>query len=82
MDFFVRYCVELDVPVAAVETALDELPEVWLAAMADRAHDRAVGFMLEADSRLADDLAGTVVELAIEPPSSSGPRRSGGWPGR
>jgi hypothetical protein len=67
MDFFVRYFVELELPVAAVETALDELSAEWLIGVANRAHARALGFMLEADPRAADDVAGAVVVLGMEP---------------
>lgn len=67
MDFFVRYFVELERPRAAVETALDDLPGEWLVGMANRAHARAAGFMLEADAQAADDVAGTVVVLGMEP---------------
>ncbi len=62
-----RYFVELQLPVAAVEAALDELPEEWLLAMANKAHARALGFLLEADPARGDDLAGAVVELGMEP---------------
>lgn len=67
MDFFVRYFVELELPAAAVETALDELPGEWLVGMANKAHARALGFMLEADYRAADDVAGAMVVLGMEP---------------
>jgi hypothetical protein len=67
MDFFVRYFVELERPRAAVETALDDLPGEWFLGMANRAHARAAGFMLEADPQAADDLGGTVVVLGMEP---------------
>jgi hypothetical protein len=66
MDFFVRYFVELELPVAAVETALDELPREWLGGMANKAHARALGFVLEADYQWADDFAGAVVVLGME----------------
>jgi hypothetical protein len=72
MEFFVRYFVELELPVAAVEAALDELPAEWLLAMANTAHTRALGFMLEADPDSGDDLAGAVVELAMEPAERHG----------
>ena len=67
MDFFVRYFVELELPVAAVETALDELPREWLVGSANKAHARALGFMLEADPHAADDVAGAVVVLGLAP---------------
>ncbi|HXN01262.1 MAG TPA: hypothetical protein VN973_05155 [Candidatus Dormibacteraeota bacterium] len=67
MDFFVRYFVEMELPVASVETALDELPGEWLVGMANKAHARALGFMLEADPNAADDVAGAVVVLGMEP---------------
>lgn len=67
MEFFVRYFVELELPVAAVEAALDELPKEWFLAIANKAHTRALAFMLEADPESGDDVAGEVVELAIEP---------------
>jgi hypothetical protein len=72
MDFFVRYFVELELPVAAVETALDELPGEWLVAVANKAHDRALGIMLEVDPRVADDFAGAVVVLGMEPAGRHG----------
>lgn len=67
MEFFVRYFVELALPATAIEAALDQVPAEWLVAMANKAHARALGFVLEADPRLGDNLAGTVVELGIEP---------------
>ncbi len=67
MDFFVRYYAELELPTGAVEAALDALPAEWLVAMANKAHARALGLMLEADPHLGDDLAGRVVELGMEP---------------
>lgn len=72
MDFFVRYFVELELPVAAVETALDELPGEWLVGMANKAHARALGFMLEAEPHAADDVAGSVVVLGMEPAARHG----------
>jgi hypothetical protein len=66
MEFFLRYFVELDLPAAAVETALEQLPADWLVAVANKAHDRALGFMLEADSVAGEDLAGAVVVLGME----------------
>jgi hypothetical protein len=72
MDFFVRYFVELELPVAAVETALDELPPEWLVGTANKAHARALGFMLEADPDAADDVAGAVVVLGMAPAARHG----------
>jgi hypothetical protein len=72
MDFFVRYFVELKLPVAAVETALDELPGDWLVGTANKAHARALGFMLEADPHAADDFAGAVVVPGMEPAARHG----------
>jgi hypothetical protein len=72
MDFFVRYFVELELPAAAVDTALDELPGEWLVGIANKAHARALGFMLEADPHAADDVAGTVVVLGMEPAARHG----------
>jgi hypothetical protein len=72
MDFFVRYFVELEMPLAAVETALEELPGDWLVGLANKAHARALGFMLEADYHAADDLAGAVVVLGMEPAARRG----------
>lgn len=66
MELFVRYFVELDLPLAAVETALDGLPAPWLIATANRAHARAVGFMVEGDPQLGSELAGSVVDLGIK----------------
>jgi len=81
MDFFVRYYVELELPRDAVETALDELPEEWLALMADKAYARALGIMVEADSGLAHELVGARVEFAIERPvrQHSATTRSMAW---
>lgn len=67
MDFFVRYFVELELPPATVETALDDLAGEWFAGMANRAHARALGFMLEADPHPTDDVAGGVVVLGVAP---------------
>jgi hypothetical protein len=72
MEFFLRYFVELELPMAAVETALDQLPAEWFVAVANKAHDRALGFMLEADPRAGDDLAGAVVVLSMEPAARHG----------
>lgn len=72
MEFFLRYFVEVELPMAAVETALDQLPAEWLVTVANKAHDRALGFMLEADPRAGDDLAGAVVVLGIEPAARHG----------
>jgi hypothetical protein len=72
MDFFVRYFVELELPVAAAETALDELPGEWLAGMANKANARALGLMLEADPHAADDFTGAVVVLGMEPAARHG----------
>jgi hypothetical protein len=72
MEFFVRYFVELELPMAAVDTALDKLPPEWVVAVANKAHDRALGFMLEADPLAGDDLAGAVVVLRMEPAASHG----------
>ncbi len=43
MAFFVRYFVEIELPLAAVETALDEVPAEWLSASANKAHEALVG---------------------------------------
>jgi len=66
MAFFVRYFVEIELPLAAVETALDEVPAEWLSASANKAHDRALGMMLEADPLAGEDLAGAVVVVGME----------------
>lgn len=66
MEFFLRYFVELDLPMAAVDRALDELPREWLVMAANKANDRALGFMLEADPLAGADLARAVVVLDIE----------------
>jgi hypothetical protein len=66
MEFFVRYFVELDLPMAVVETALEGLPGEWLVATANKAHTRALGFLLEADPQLGPDLEGTVVDIGLE----------------
>src|ERR1700674_5970731 len=72
MEFFLRYFVEVELPTTAVEAALDEWPADWLVAVANKAHDRAIGFMLEADPHAADDLAGAVVVLGMEPATRRG----------
>jgi hypothetical protein len=72
MEFFVRYFVELDLPMPAIDRALDQLPAEWLAALANRAHGRGLGFMLEADPRAGEDLAGAVVVLGMEPAARHG----------
>jgi hypothetical protein len=72
MEFFLRYFVELALPMAAVETAIDQLPAEWLVAAANKAHDRALGFTLEADPRAGDDLAGAVVVLGMQPVARRG----------
>ena len=72
MEFFLRYFVELELPMAAVEATLDQLPAEWLVAAANKAYDRALGFMLEADPRAGDDLAGAVVVLRMEPAARHG----------
>jgi hypothetical protein len=72
MEFFLRYFVELELPMAAVNRAIDQLPPEWIVAVANKAHDRALGFMLEADSRGCADLAGAVVVLRFEPAARHG----------
>jgi hypothetical protein len=72
MEFFLRYFVELELPMAAVETALDQLPAEWLVAVANKAHDRALGLMLEADPFAGDDLAGAMVVLGMGPATRHG----------
>jgi len=67
MEFFLRYFVELELPMAAIETALEQVPAEWLVAVANKAHDRALGFMLEVDPHAGEDLAGTMVVLGMEP---------------
>jgi hypothetical protein len=67
MEFFLRYFVELELPMAAVETTLDQLPAEWLVAVANKSHDRALGFMLEADPLAGADLAGAMVVFGMEP---------------
>jgi hypothetical protein len=72
MEFFLRYFVELELRMAAVETAIDELPAEWLVAAANKAHDRALGFILEADPSAGDDLAGAMVVFGMEPAARRG----------
>jgi hypothetical protein len=72
MEFFLRYFVELDLPTVAVDTALEQLPPQWLVATANKAHDRAIGFMLEADPLAGEDLSGAVVVLGMEPAARHG----------
>jgi hypothetical protein len=72
MNFFVRYFVEMQLPIGMVEPALDELPSDWLVAMARNAHARALGLVLESDADLGDDLAGTLVEVSTESGTSNG----------
>ena len=72
MEFFVRYFVELDLPLAAVESALEGLPAPWLIATANRAYSRALAFMVEGDPKLGAELAGSVVDLGVEPSGRRG----------
>jgi hypothetical protein len=72
MEFFLRYFVELERPMAAVDWTLDELPPEWILSAANKAHDRALGFLLEADARALADLDGAVLVLGLEPASRHG----------
>lgn len=72
MNFFVRYFVEMHLPMAAVEQALDQLPPEWLVALARRAHARGLRLLLESDADLGADLAGTLAELSVESTRRSG----------
>jgi len=76
MEFFLRYFVELDLPTVAVDTALEQLPPQWLVAAANKAYDRALGFMLEADPHAADDFGGAVVLLGMESAAGHGSTRT------
>jgi hypothetical protein len=71
MSFFVRYFVELPLPTAVAEQALDKLPPDWLLAVARLAHARALGLLLESDAGLGGDQASTL-ELSMESPTRSG----------
>jgi hypothetical protein len=67
MEFFLRYFVELELPVSAVGTALDALPAEWLAGVANKAHARSLRLMLEADPLMSDNLVGAVVVFGVKP---------------
>ena len=67
MEFFLRYFVELVLPVTAVETALDALPAEWLAGVANKAHARSLRLILEADPLVGDTLTGAVVVFGMKP---------------
>jgi hypothetical protein len=67
MESFLRYFVELELPLTEVETALDALPAEWLVAVANKAHARSLRFTLEADPLAGDNLAGAVVVFAMQP---------------
>ncbi len=67
-----RYFVELELPAASVETALEDMPAEWLVALANRAHARAIRFLLEAEPESGADLANGVVELNLQPASRHG----------
>jgi hypothetical protein len=64
MESFLRYFVQLELPMAAIETALDAAE--WLVAAANKAHDRSLRMMLEADPLAGDHLAGAVVVLGMK----------------
>jgi hypothetical protein len=66
MESYLRYFVELELPMAAVDTALDALSAEWLASVANKAHDRSLRFMLEVDP-LGHNLAGAVVVFGMQP---------------
>jgi hypothetical protein len=66
MEFFLRYFVELGLPVTAVETALDALPAEWLAGVANKAHARSLRLMLEADPLVDDNLTGAAVVFGMK----------------
>lgn len=72
MEFFLRYFVELRLPPAAVDAALEELPPQWLITAANKAHDRAIGLMVETDPLAGEDLAGAVVVLRMGPATRNG----------
>lgn len=67
-----RYFAELELPMAAVETALGELPAEWLAAAANKAHARALGFLLEASPELGAEFSGMVVDVGTQPVARHG----------
>lgn len=79
MEFFVRYFVELEPPVTAVEATLDALPKEWFLTIANKAHARALAFMLEADPDSGDDVGGdrVAVELGDVSTSPSSQRAAG-----
>ncbi len=66
MNFFVRYFIEMHLPIGVVEQALDQLRADWLVALARTAHARGLRLLLESDTGLGGDLAGALVELSIE----------------
>jgi hypothetical protein len=67
MEFFLRYFVELELPVSAVGTALDALPAEWLAGVANKAHARSLRLMLEADPLVGANPTGAVVVFGMKP---------------
>lgn len=72
MEFFLRYFVELPLPMAAIDWALDELPPEWIVMAANKAHERGLGFMVNADPHAGADLAGAVVVVGMEPAARRG----------
>lgn len=72
MDLFVRYFVELPLPVAAVDHGLDRIPREWLVGMATEAHVRAESLLLEAGIDLNARIGGSVVDLAMAAPVRAG----------
>ncbi|HVS04848.1 MAG TPA: hypothetical protein VHK65_01610 [Candidatus Dormibacteraeota bacterium] len=67
MESFLRYFVELELPMTEVETALDALPAEWLAGVANKAHARSLRLILEADPLVGDHLMGAVVVFGMQP---------------
>ena len=67
MEFFLRYFVELELPVTVVDTALDALSAEWLAGVANKAYARSLRLMLEADPLVGDNLTGAVVVFGLKP---------------
>jgi hypothetical protein len=72
MNFFVRYFVEMPLPMWMVEPALDRVPPDWLVAMARKAQTRALGLVLESDANPGDEPPGGLVEMSIEPATRHG----------
>ena len=72
MNFFVRYFVEMPLPMGVVESALDRVTPDWFIAIARKAQTRALGLVLETDANPGDELAGGLIEVSLEPATRNG----------